>query len=111
MVVYLRFNIVECIREAMGKDLWDKLGTLYQYKSLVNKLFLRKKFCSLRMKDGDLVAEHLNAFNIVISVGFKGYRPRFRLSMLPTRPSFTRPFDNNLLGILQSHLRQYWGIL
>jgi len=29
--------------EATEKALWDKLGTLYQSKSLVNKLFLRKK--------------------------------------------------------------------
>eukprot|EP00253_Pinus_taeda_P030795 PITA_30795 len=51
----------------MVKALWDKLGTLYQSKSLVNKLFLRKKLYKLRMKDGDLVTEHLNAFNTVIS--------------------------------------------
>ena len=30
-------------REATMKALWDKLGTLYQSKSLVNKLFLWKK--------------------------------------------------------------------
>jgi hypothetical protein len=29
--------------EATTKDLWEKLGKLYQSKSLVNKLFLRKK--------------------------------------------------------------------
>ena len=39
--------------EATVKALWDKLGTLYQSKSLVNKLFLRKKLYNLRMKDGD----------------------------------------------------------
>ena len=33
----------------------------------MNKLFLRKKLYNLRMKDGDLVIEHLNAFNTVIS--------------------------------------------
>ena len=49
------------------KALWDKLGTLYQYKSLVNKLFLRKKLYNLRMKDGDSVTEHLNVFNTVVS--------------------------------------------
>jgi hypothetical protein len=38
--------------EATNKDLWDKLGNLYQSKSLVNKLFLRKKFYNLRMRDG-----------------------------------------------------------
>ena len=53
--------------EATAKALWEKLGTLYQSKSLVNKLFLRKKLYNLRMKDGDSVTEHLNAFNIVVS--------------------------------------------
>eukprot|EP00253_Pinus_taeda_P023847 PITA_23847 len=53
--------------EAMAKALWDKLGTLYQSKSLVNKLFLRKKMYNLRMKDGESVTKHLNAFNVVVS--------------------------------------------
>ena len=30
--------------EATTKALWDKLGTLYQFKSLVNKLFLQKNY-------------------------------------------------------------------
>src|SRR5277367_1719010 len=53
--------------EATAKPLWDKLGTLYQSKSLVNNMFLRKKLYNLRMKDGDSATEHLNAFNIVVS--------------------------------------------
>jgi hypothetical protein len=53
--------------EATAKDLWEKLGKLYQSKSLVNKLFLRKKLYNLRMRDGDSVAERLNAFNTVVS--------------------------------------------
>jgi hypothetical protein len=53
--------------EATTKELWDKLGNLYQSKSLVNKLFLRKKLYNLRMRDGDSVTEHLNAFNTVVS--------------------------------------------
>ena len=53
--------------EATAKTLWEKLGTLYQSKSLVNKLFLRKRLYNLRMKDGDSVTEHLNAFNTVVS--------------------------------------------
>eukprot|EP00253_Pinus_taeda_P011480 PITA_11480 len=52
--------------EATTKALWDKLGTLYQSKSLVNKLFLRKKLYNLRMKDGDSVTEHINAFNTMV---------------------------------------------
>eukprot|EP00253_Pinus_taeda_P028573 PITA_28573 len=53
--------------EATAKALWDKLGTLYQSMSLVNKLFLRKKLYNLRTKDGDSVTKHLNAFNTVVS--------------------------------------------
>ena len=53
--------------EATTKALWDKLRTLYQYQSLENKLFLQKKLYNLRMKDGDSVTEHLNAFNTVVS--------------------------------------------
>jgi hypothetical protein len=53
--------------EDTAKKLWDKLGSLYQSKSLVNKLFLWKKLYLLRMSDGSSVTEHLNAFNIVIS--------------------------------------------
>jgi hypothetical protein len=49
--------------ESMAKDLWDKLGKLYQSKSLVNKLFLRKKLYNLRISDGDSVVDHLNTFN------------------------------------------------
>lgn len=51
----------------MAKALWDKLGTLYQSKSSGNKIFLQKKLYNLRMKDGDSVIEHLNAFNTVVS--------------------------------------------
>ena len=53
--------------EAKTKNLWNKIGTLYQSKSSVNKLFLRKKMYNLRMKDGDSMTENLNAFNTVVS--------------------------------------------
>jgi hypothetical protein len=39
-------------KESTAKDLWENLGKLYQSKSLVNKLFLRKKLYNLRMRDG-----------------------------------------------------------
>jgi hypothetical protein len=53
--------------KSTAKELWDKLGNLYQSKSLVNKLFLRKKLYHLRMEDGDSMTEHLNAFNTLVS--------------------------------------------
>ena len=59
--------LVNVFGEDTAKKLWDKLGNLYQSKSLVNKLFLRKKLYLLRMNEGDLVSEHLNAFNTGVS--------------------------------------------
>jgi hypothetical protein len=53
--------------EATTKDLWDKLGKLYQSKSLVNALFLRKKLYNMRMRVGDSLEEHLNSFNTMVS--------------------------------------------
>ena len=54
-------------REDSAKKLWEKLGNLYQSRSLVNKLFLRKKLYHLRLEDGDFVANHLNVFNTLLS--------------------------------------------
>jgi hypothetical protein len=53
--------------ESIAKELWNKLGNLYQSKSLVNKLFLRKKLYHIRMEYGDSVIEHLNSFNTLVS--------------------------------------------
>jgi hypothetical protein len=38
--------------EDSAKKMWDKMGSLYQSKYLVNKLFLIKKLYLLRMSDG-----------------------------------------------------------
>jgi hypothetical protein len=54
-------------RESTSKELWDKLGNLYQSKPLVNNLFLQKKLNHLRMEDGDSMTKHLNAFNTLVS--------------------------------------------
>jgi hypothetical protein len=56
-----------CQRKLETKVLLDKFGKLYQSKSLVNKIFLRKNLYSLRMRDGDSVEENLNAFNTMVS--------------------------------------------
>jgi hypothetical protein len=59
--------LVNVLGENSTKKLWNKLGSLYQLKSLVNKLFLRNKIYILRMSEENLVIEHLNAFNTIMS--------------------------------------------
>jgi hypothetical protein len=58
--------LLNVLGEDSTKKLWDKLGSLYQSKCLVNKLFLRNKLYILRMSNGSLVTEHLNLLNNVI---------------------------------------------
>jgi hypothetical protein len=53
--------------ESTAKELWYKLGNLYQSKSLENKLFLQKKLYHIRMEYGDSMTEHLNAFNTLVT--------------------------------------------
>jgi hypothetical protein len=52
--------------EDSTKKPWDKLGSLYQSKSLVNKLFLRNKLYLMRISEGSSVTEHLDVFNTII---------------------------------------------
>ena len=42
-------------------NIYGKLGSLYQSKSLVNKLFLQKKPFHLTMDENETIIEHLNA--------------------------------------------------
>ena len=48
-------------------NIWGKLGSLYQSKSLVNKLFLQKKLFCVRMDENGIVTYHLNVYNTLVS--------------------------------------------
>jgi len=43
-----------------SRSVWLKLESVYQPKSLMNKLVLRRQLMSLRMNEGDNVAGHVN---------------------------------------------------
>ena len=49
------------------EGLWKKLHDLYEKKTTSYKVFLMKKLYNLKIKEGALVAEHLNEFNIITS--------------------------------------------
>ena len=64
LVDYVLLNIYE---EKTSHSLWKKLEDIYQVKSLVNKIYLRKKLYSLKMDEGSTMENHLNAFNMEIA--------------------------------------------
>jgi hypothetical protein len=59
--------LLNVLGEYSAKKMWEKLGSLYQSKSMVNKLFPRKKLYLLGMSEDSLVIDHLNSFNTIIS--------------------------------------------
>jgi hypothetical protein len=59
--------LLNVLRESTAKELWDKLGNLYQSNSLVNKFFLRNKLYHIRMEYGESMIDHLNSFITLVS--------------------------------------------
>ena len=43
----------------MAKGLWEKLQNLYEEESMLNKIFLWKKFHNLKMTEDSSLQEHL----------------------------------------------------
>ena len=59
--------LINAHEEPIVEKLWKKLSEIYQEKSLVNKIFLRKKLYSLRMEEGGHISEHLESFNMLLT--------------------------------------------
>jgi len=57
------FNVVS---EKTVASLWTKLEKLYMTKSLTNRIILKQKLYSLRMKEGTAITDHLNVFNTLL---------------------------------------------
>jgi hypothetical protein len=45
-------DLINFHEETSTQKIWKKIGEMYQAKYLVNKIFLMKKFHSLRMEEG-----------------------------------------------------------
>jgi hypothetical protein len=46
--------------------LWKKLESLYMRKSLTNRLYLKQRLCTLKIKEGMPLCDHLDNFNRII---------------------------------------------
>lgn len=61
------FFLLNVHEEKNFASLWKNLGDVYQAKSLVNKLFLRKKIYYLKMEDGGSMENHINSFSLLVA--------------------------------------------
>jgi cell division cycle protein 20 (cofactor of APC complex) len=56
----------EVVEYTTTARLWKKLRTFNMIKSLINQLYLKHLLCTLQIKKGMSIKEHLNEFNRVI---------------------------------------------
>lgn len=61
------FFLLNVSKEKTTYALWNWIGEIYQPKIMVNKLYLKQKLFSLKMREGESIAENLNSFNLVLS--------------------------------------------
>ena len=86
--------------EDIAVNLWEKLGSLYQSKSPVNKLFLQKKLFHLRMDENDTVTEHLNVYNTLVSqITYVGIKMAEEDKFITLLCSFPNSWDNLIVAI------------
>ncbi|KAG1346534.1 putative Retrovirus-related Pol polyprotein from transposon TNT 1-94 [Cocos nucifera] len=55
--------LYDILEEKAFKGLWSRLHQLYIGKNMCNKLVLKKQLYSLRMQEGEDVAEHIQRFD------------------------------------------------
>ena len=58
--------LCEVADEETASGVWKKLEKLYMTKSLTNKLLLKQRLFSLRMKEGSALKDHLDALNSIL---------------------------------------------
>ncbi|GJX75491.1 transposable element [Tanacetum coccineum] len=58
--------LYEVADEETAAGVWKKLEKLYMTKSLTNKLLLKQRLFSLRMKEGSTLKDHLDALNSIL---------------------------------------------
>src|SRR5436189_5534377 len=55
--------LCEIADEETASGVWKKLEVLYAGKNLTNRLYLKKRLCTMRTEEGSAVIGHLYDFN------------------------------------------------
>ena len=68
IILYLSDEVLyDVMNEETTAGLWCRLESLYMSKSLSNKLFIKKLYYSLRMKEDTPILQHFNTCNRILS--------------------------------------------
>ena len=65
IITSIKSDLIDLITECQTpKEIWDKLKQRFERDTIVNKLFLKQKFFSQKMKESDSVGEHLRRMKV-----------------------------------------------
>ena len=53
--------------ETNAYNLWKKLESVFEQKTTRNKIFLLKKLVNMKLKEGTLITNHMNAFQSIVN--------------------------------------------
>ena len=56
----------EIVDEETAVGLWLKLESRYMTKSLTNRLYMKQRLYTIRMKEGTPISDHLDEFNRIV---------------------------------------------
>ena len=67
IMLSLRDEILrEIVDEEIAIGLWLKLESQYMTKSLTNRLYMKQRLYTIRMKEGTPISDHLDEFNRIV---------------------------------------------
>ena len=94
IVTSVKSDLIYLITECQTpKEIWDKLKQRFERDTIVNKLFLKQKFFSLKMKESDSLEEHLRRMKVITD----------QLTAIKA----TIPEDEHIVALLLSLPRSY----
>ena len=73
IVTSIKSDLIYFITECQTpKEIWDKLKQRFERDTIVNKLFLKQKFFSPKMKESDSLEEHLRRILLSTGCNYRG---------------------------------------
>src|SRR4029078_5287093 len=89
-------------------SVWEKLASIFESKSLVNRLFMRRKLLTMKMSEGDALSTHINSIKTLseqlAAVGAQVSEEDLVMTLLMSLPSSYEHFITALESVSESEL-------
>ena len=91
-----------------AKSVWDKLASVFESKSLVNRLFMRRKLLTMKMSEGDALSVHINSIKTLseqlAAIGAQISEEDLVMTLLMSLPTSYEHFITALESVSESEL-------